>query len=137
MLDRIFPKSLDSKYYGQSLAIYLFYAITVIKVVVAMVAYDQSIISSGLAPAHAEVLIGILFMLIAMRYRSTIPILYLMMLIYYSLVLTSSINNNWTEESMYISKSSLFAYILLIIGFVLSTTGERCYYRNNAVLKRP
>lgn len=135
MLDRIFPSAIDNNYHGQSLAIYLFYFIIIIKMGLALMVYDPSIVSVGLAPAHVEVLASLLLVLLAMRYRSLIPILYMMLFLYYSVALFS--NSNQLVDPMIINTRPLSIYALVIIGFILSTTGERCYYRNNAVLKRP
>ncbi len=135
MLDRIFPSAIDNNYHGQSLAIYIFYVIIIIKMGLALMAHDPSVVNVGLAPAHAEVLTCLLFVLLAMRYRSLIPMLFLMMFLYFSVALFS--NSNQLVDPLIINTGPLSIYVLVIIGFILSTTGERCYYRNNAVLKRP
>lgn len=136
MHDRIFPSGLNKDYHGQSLAIYVLYIILIIKVSLGLFASDYSLVELT-SSMSKEVVIGIILLIIIVRYRSMIPLVFLLMLIMHSLEVYSILIYNHPSEPLAVSSTLLVICGLTIIGFLLSITGDRCYYRNNAVLKRP
>ncbi len=135
MFDRIFPSGLNNDYHGQSLAIYLLYIILTISIIIGIFTYDFSSVESSIVLRH--VLLGILLLALVLRFRSMIPLVYLCMLLTYSLEVYSTLIYNQKTELLALTSTPLVIYVLTILGFLLSITGDRCYYRNNAVLKRP
>ncbi|MBT8147160.1 MAG: hypothetical protein KJN90_09920 [Gammaproteobacteria bacterium] len=99
MFDRILPAVVDSRYQGHRLALYFFYLITVVTIVrscIHIFAADggaQSIATipldnytSGGAEAVififgqwgiAQLMVGLMYLLVAVRYQSLIPLMYL------------------------------------------------------------
>ena len=135
MLDRVFPAGLNNNYHGQSLAIYLLYFILTTEVVLGLFTLDFQLLETITVPKDA--LISILLLIITLRFRSMIPVVYLLMLVVDSIGAYSAMLYNQTSDAVSTSSTPLVLYGITVIGFILSITGDRCYYRNNAVLKRP
>ncbi len=103
MFDRIFPRSFDNQFHGHVLALWLFAPIVTMKILISLVHIFLSdggahIISTipldsfvnGDADtvialfAHmgvAQLLLGVLCLLVLLKYRSMIPLMYLLMLL--------------------------------------------------------
>jgi len=104
-VNRIFPKQIDNHYRGHKFALWLFYPITFMNVAIALVgifASDGGAQSADGIPldtfgaggaqavvpvvAHlglAKLLLGLLFVLALFRYRSMIPLMYVLIVVDY------------------------------------------------------
>ncbi len=103
MLRRIFPECFDNRFRGNRLALWLFYPITLLNVVISLVAIFSKDSGAQTAdgiplntydPAGAAAVIGVaaflgmaslllcaLFVLALVRYRSMIPLLYVLLVV--------------------------------------------------------
>ena len=143
MLDRIFPRSIDNKFQGHVLALWLFTLLVCVKIIISLMhifLHDggaQSIAAIPLGSlmdngsktivalfAHmgvAQLLLGVLCVIVMLKYRAMIPLMYSLMLIDY-------FAEDWIAAVKPIaltgvSGASMLAQVLLIMtvfGFVLS-----------------
>jgi hypothetical protein len=103
MLNRIFPERFDNHYRGHKFALWLFYPLAFMQVAIALVAIfardggaqsadgiPLDTFTSGGAEAVigvvaflglAKLLLGVLFVLAAFRYRAMIPLMYVLILV--------------------------------------------------------
>jgi len=147
MLQRIFPERLDNHYHGHSLALWLFYPITFMNVVIDLVAIFKSdggaqsadgipldTFVSGGAQAVIYVvallglsglLLGFLSVLALVRYRAMVPLMYVLLVVDYlghkGIALMKPIVRTGTSSGGYVSVT-LFA--LTLTGLVLSLRGK-------------
>lgn len=106
MLDRILPKHFDDRYRGHPLALWLFYSITLMTIVrssihifrsdggaqsIATIPLDAfgaggaaTVISLFALWGLSQFLLGLLFALVAFRYRAMIPLMYVLILVEYA-----------------------------------------------------
>lgn len=106
IVNKIFPRNVNNEFTGNNIALYAFYVLTVITLWRSqhhIFAYDggaQSIatvpLSSFSEPASesivalfalwglSQLIVGLVYLVIAVRYRSLIPFMYLLMIIEYS-----------------------------------------------------
>jgi hypothetical protein len=147
MLNRIFPERIDNHYHGHKFALWLFYPITFMNVVIDLVAIFKSdggaqsadgipldtFVSGGAQAVIFVVallglsglLLGSLFVLALFRYRAMIPLMYVLLVVDYlghkGIGLMKPIVRTGTPSGSYVSVA-LFA--LTIIGLVLSLRGK-------------
>jgi hypothetical protein len=147
MLERIFPDRFDNHYRGHKVALWLFFAITFMKVSIALVAIFKSdggaqsadgipldtFVSGGAQAVVAVVaLLGLadlqlasLFVLTSFRYRSMVPLMYVLLVVDYlghrGILLMKPIVRTGAPGG---SVVSAVLFTLTIIGFVLSLRGK-------------
>ena len=147
MLSRIFPKLLDNQYRGNKIAVWLFVLLTVMNAGISCVAIFKpdggaqsadGIPLDTYGPAAAQAVIGvvaflglanlllyIVFIVALIRYRSMIPLMYVLIVLSWlahkGIGLMKPIVRAGTSSGHYVTWS-LFA--LSVIGLILSVTGK-------------
>jgi len=146
MLNRIFPEQIDNHYRGYKFALWLFYPITFINVAIALVGIfskdggasadgipldtfgavgAQAVIAVVALLGLAKLLLGLLFVLALFRYRSMIPLMYVLIVVDYlghkGILLMKPIVRVGTPFGGFVT-ATLFA--LSVIGLVLSLRGK-------------
>ena len=153
MLNRIFPKRIDNQYRGHKLAIWFFVPISFMKVAISLVhiffadggAQSISTIPLDTYPAGAaqnvialfsrmgldQLLLGLLFVVVLIRYRAMIPLMYVLIFVGYiaekGIVYMKPLSTTGTFGA---STPALVLTILSIGGLVLSLWGEG--YKNQS-----
>ena len=146
-MNRIFPKQIDNHYRGHKFALWLLYPITFMNVAIALVgifASDggaqsadgipldtfgaggaQAVIAVVALLGLAKLLLGLLFVLALFRYRSMIPLMYVLIVVDYlshkGILLMKPIVRVGTPSGGFVT-ATLFA--LSVIGLVLSLRGK-------------
>lgn len=143
MFERILPRTFDNRFQGHMLALWLFAPLVAMKIIMSLVhiffkdggaqslatipldslmAEDANTIVALFAHMGvAQLLLGVLCLVVLLKYRSMIPLMYSLMLLNY-------FAEDWIAalkpmSMIGVSGSSVFAQILLmmtIFGFVLS-----------------
>ncbi len=107
ILNTIFPKTFDNNFKGYKLAMYVFFAITVVTLwrsqhhllsadggaqTIATIPLDtftsdgsQTVIGIFSLWGLSQLIIGIIYLVASLRYRSMIPLLYLLLIVEYSI----------------------------------------------------
>lgn len=147
MLDRILPERIDNHYRGHRLALWLFYPITLMTVgrslvhifrsdggaqSIATIPLDSfvsggadTVISVFALWGLSQLLIGLLFVLVLVRYRAMIPLMYVLILAEYlgriAIGLTKPIVTVGTPPG---GPGGLVLIVLAMLGLILSLRGE-------------
>jgi len=107
MITKIFPKTIDNTYKGYKLALYFFYAITAVTLVRSLIhilAFDGGAESIATIPlsqypkdaastivflfslwGSSQLIIGVIYLVVVFRYKSLIPLMYLLLFAEYSM----------------------------------------------------
>lgn len=139
MLQRVFPTFLDNKFPGHKIALYVFYALTALTLwrsqhhLFARDGGAQSIASIPLDtyPSYAaetvvgifglwglsQLIIGVIYLLAAIRYRALIPFLYMLFTLEYTMRLW--VGANKTIETAGTAPGSMVNLPFVIAGVVL------------------
>ncbi|MBW2386243.1 MAG: hypothetical protein JRG92_21660 [Deltaproteobacteria bacterium] len=147
MLDRILPERIDNHYRGHRLALWLFYPITLMTVgrslvhifrsdggaqSIATIPLDSfvsggadTVISVFALWGLSQLLIGLLFVLVLVRYRAMLPLMYVLILAEYlgriGIGLTKPIVTVGTPPG---GPGGLVLIVLAMLGLILSLRGE-------------
>jgi hypothetical protein len=139
----IFPKHIDNTYTGHPIALYAFYlitAITIIRSLIHIIAPDGGAQSIATIPLDtysiesantvifmfglwgiSQLLLGILFLIIAIRYRALIPLMYIFIFTEYSLRLILGFFKPITLTGVAPGGIGNYVFIILsILLFILS-----------------
>ena len=143
MFERLFPRTIDNHFPGHSVALWLFYPITLITIArslihifssdggaqsIATIPLD-SFTSAGAASVVAifaqwglsQLLVGGLFALVLLRYRAMIPLMYLLILLEYAGRLgVGAMKPIVTMDTAPGGPGSIVMVVIAIIGIVLS-----------------
>ena len=107
MINQIFPKTIDNTYKGYKLALYFFYAITAVTLVRSLIhilAFDGGAESIATIPLNqypndaastivflfslwgsSQLIIGLIYLVVVLRYKSLIPLMYILLFAEYSM----------------------------------------------------
>ena len=147
MLNRIFPERIDNRYRGHKLALWIFVPLTFMKVAISLGAIFNSdggaqsadgipldtytsggaetVIALFALLGRSDLLLGLLFVVVLIRYRAMIPLMYV-------LIVVGKLGGKWillmkpivTVGASGLSLLSLVILGLSIIGLVLSLCGK-------------
>ncbi len=147
MLNRIFPERIDNHYRGYKLALWLFVPITIMKVAISLVhifyadggaqsistipldtytpGAAQNVIALFSRMGLDQLLLGLLFVVVLIRYRAMIPLMYVLMIVNYialeGIVYMKPLVLAGTSGA---STPALVLTALTISGLVLSLLGK-------------
>ncbi|MCH2096713.1 MAG: hypothetical protein MK160_16625 [Rhodobacteraceae bacterium] len=139
MLDFVLPKSIDNRFPGHKIALYVFYALTVLTLwrsqhhlfapdggaqSIASIPLDtypgaaaETIVGIFALWGLSQLIIGMIYLLAAVRYRSMIPALYLLFAIEYAMRLW--VGANKSIETAGTAPGSMINLPFMILGLIL------------------
>lgn len=147
MLDRIFPERIDNHYRGHKLALWVFVPITFMQIAISLVhifyadggaqsistipldtytaGAAQNVIALFARMGLDQLLLGLLFVLLLIRYRAMIPLMYVLIVVHYiaqeGIVHMKPLALAGTSGA---STPALVLTVLSISGLVLSLLGK-------------
>lgn len=141
IINHIFPKTIDNQYRGNKIALYFFYliaAITVVRSLIHTFATDGGAQSIATIPLYnyseqasktvilifalwglSQLIMGIFYVIIALRYKSLIPLMYIFIVFeYFMRLVLGIIKPIVTEET---APGGVANFVLIPLGIILFT----------------